>query len=104
MTTYRIALYDTEGLVVKSYAGEPLWENATAQNVADHVARSAEQGCMYREGEVAVWDDPDLTAPIRLEDGPAPSARRAYGGSRPPVPAYRWDHTDKWGVRVTPVS
>lgn len=104
MTTYRIALYDTEGLIVKSYVGEPLWQEPTAQNVADMVARSAEQGCSYPEGVVAVWTDPDLVAPLRLENGPAPAAQRAYGGAEPPVPTYRWGHTDDWGCSITAVS
>lgn len=102
MTAFCVALYDSEGGLVKTYVGEPLWLNSTAQQTADMVARSAEAGCSYPAGAVAVWADPDFEPAGCADDSPRPDAARAFGAGRPPVPAYRWDHSGEWDVLLIP--
>lgn len=102
MTTFCVALYNPEGNLVKTYVGEPLWLNSTAQQTADMVARSAEAGCSYPAGVVAVWADPDLEPAGRVGAGEQPDAIRAFGNGRPPMPAYRWVHGDDWSTTLIP--
>jgi hypothetical protein len=104
MTAFRVALYDGERELVKTYVGRPLWDSPTAQQTADMVARSAEAGCSYREGLVAVWAAPDLEPPTQLGADAPMDAACAFGGDRPPVPAYRWHRDGDWVTTLTPAE
>jgi hypothetical protein len=102
MTTFRVAFYDSDGSLVKTYVGEPLWLQPTAQQTADMVARSADEGCTYPAGVVAVWNDPDLEPAAHADDSPRPDAARAFGAHHPRVPTYRWDRSGAWDVLLIP--
>lgn len=103
MTAFTDALYDTEGVLVKWCRSEPIWSDPTAQQVADMIARAADEGCTYRTGTVQVWTE-EFEPEKRIEDNPNPDAERAFGRGKPPVPAYRWDRRNEWDVILVPLS
>jgi hypothetical protein len=104
MTVFITAIYDTEGILLKASQGDPIWTNPTPQQVADMIARAADEGFTYGAGTVAVWADDDLEPAEWIQHGPEPDATRSFGPDYPPVPAYRWEHAGDWGVTLTPVS
>lgn len=102
MTSFRVALYDAKGVLVKTYVGRPIWCDPTAQQTADLVARSAEAGCSYPAGIVAVWTDPDLEPARSAGAGARPDAIQVFGGQHPPVPTYHWRRQSDWVVVLEP--
>lgn len=104
MSTFRVALYTTGGTLVKSYVGEPIWLQPTAQQVADMVARSADAGCTYDSGVIAVWEDAGVEPIEQADDIQRPDALRAFGAGLPPVPAHRLEPDAERSTLLIPMS
>lgn len=104
MTVFIAALYDIEGILLKTSQARPIWANPTARQVADMIARAADEGCTYNAGTVIVWGSPDVEPAEWIEDNPEPDAARPFGADEPAVPAYRWEHGHDWVVELVPVS
>lgn len=102
MTIFTTALYDNGGNLLRASQGDPLWDEPTPRQVADMLARAADEGCTYAAGTMLVWAD--LFEPEEwIEDNPEPDAARAFGPGHPSVPAYRWEHIGDTRARLIPV-
>jgi len=90
MITLRTAHYDAGGTLIRASEAYPVEDPADPQTVADLCAGAADAGCTYRAGTFLVWVDLEVRPHERIESTPRADGTRAYGGSHPPVPSYRW--------------